>query len=55
MKVKKRVFEILEVAKEGDSSSKVFDIFITSLIFLNVLAVILGTVNTIVSPYGTYL
>jgi voltage-gated potassium channel len=54
-KIKKRIFEILEVAKEGDHASKVFDVFITSLIFLNVIAVILGTVNTIAIQHRTFL
>lgn len=38
---KKRAWELLEVAKEGDVASRLFDIFILGLIFLNVTAVIL--------------
>ncbi|MBX3279690.1 MAG: ion transporter [Acidobacteria bacterium] len=45
--VKMRVWEILDVAKPGDTLSKAFDIFILSLIFLNVVAVILGSVKEI--------
>ncbi len=44
-KLKKRTFEILEKARPGDLASKTFDIFIMSLISLNVLMVILATVN----------
>ncbi len=42
--MKNRVWEILEAAKEGDKLSRWTDIFILSLIFLNVSAVILETV-----------
>lgn len=52
---KKRIWEIVEVAKQGDIHSKAFDLFILTLIFLNVLAVILGTVQSIRSRYGVFL
>jgi voltage-gated potassium channel len=45
MKIKKRVFEIVEVPAPEDQLSKVFDVFIFSLIILNVLAVILETTD----------
>ena len=45
--IKRRVYEILEVAAPGDKLSRTFDIFIITLIVLNVLAVILGTVDKI--------
>ena len=48
--IRKRVFEIIEKAKKGDRSSKVFDIFISCLIITNILAVILGTVKRIGPP-----
>ncbi len=44
---KKRIFEILDLAESGDSISRVWDIFIISLICLNVGAVILETVQSI--------
>jgi len=44
MKIKKRLYEILEVAKQGDRASRAFDIFIMSLIFLNVVAFVIETV-----------
>lgn len=46
-RVKKRVYEIVEVASEGDTASRVFDIFIVALIFANVMAVILETVESL--------
>lgn len=47
MSFRKRVWEIVEVAKLGDTASRVFDILILALIFLNVIAVILGSVRSI--------
>lgn len=49
-----RIFSILEAASPGDLSSKIFDIFITTLIFLNVFAVILETVKTIGMQFAFY-
>jgi voltage-gated potassium channel len=43
--LKHRTWEILDIAKPGDVPSRVFDIFILALIFLNVVAVIVGTVK----------
>jgi len=45
--MKKRIYEILEVALSGDKPSRIFDIFIVVLIFLNVLAVILETIESL--------
>lgn len=46
-KVKKRTYEILELAPPGDLASRIFDIFIMTLIFLNLIAVALETVESI--------
>lgn len=54
-KVKKRIFEILEIASIGDLLSRIFDVFIMTLISLNVIAVILGTVERISSQYAFFL
>lgn len=43
IKIKQRTFEIIEKGKEGDRTSKIFDIFIISLICINVLSVFLDT------------
>lgn len=45
--IRMRMWEILDVAKNGDRASRVFDVFILTLIFLNVLAVIMGSVESI--------
>ena len=52
MSLRKRVYDVLEVAKPDDNLSKGFDIFILSLIGLNVVAIILESVKSIrgVSP-----
>ena len=50
-KIKTRTFEILEIASTGDTHSRVFDIFIMTLISLNVIAVILETVESFASQY----
>ena len=47
MNIKRRVHEILEVAAPGDRASRAFDVFILSLIGLNVLALILETIEPI--------
>ncbi len=47
MSVRKRVFEIVEIAKPGDHLSRAFDIFIITLIALNVVALILESVQSI--------
>jgi voltage-gated potassium channel len=47
MQLRKRIWEIVEIAKPGDKASRAFDIFILILIFLNALAVILETENTL--------
>ncbi len=51
MRIKKRIYEILEVAKPGDIASRVFDKFILTLIFLNVVAVVLGTVQNLFAQH----
>jgi voltage-gated potassium channel len=52
MNLRKRVREIVDVAKPGDSLSRGFDIFIVTLISLNVVALILESVKDIraISP-----
>jgi voltage-gated potassium channel len=45
MNIRKRVWEIVEVSKSTDVTSKIFDGLILSLIFLNVAAVILESVE----------
>jgi len=51
--VKKRSFEILDTANNGDALSRIFDIFIVVLILLNLAAAILETIDTVSERYGT--
>jgi voltage-gated potassium channel len=53
MNLKQRVWSILEAAEEGDRLSRAVDICILSLIFLNVLAVILGSVPSIQKRFSS--
>lgn len=50
-KVRARIYGILETAAPGDLPSKIFDLFIVGLIFLNIIAVILETVESLSSKY----
>jgi len=52
--LRKRLFEIFEKAKPGDTFSKIFDIFISWLIILNILAVIFETVEVIKNSIGSF-
>lgn len=49
--IRKRVYEILEPARDGDRASLSFDIFITLVIFLNITVMILLTVQQIREYY----
>ena len=51
MTLRRRIWEIVEVAREGDRVSRGFDIVILLVIFLNVLAVILESTPSLVSRY----
>ncbi len=55
--LKKTVYEIIEDAAPGNRVSEIFDVFLITLIFLNVVALILGTVEEIyqASPLAFYL
>ncbi len=52
MKLKQRVWEIVEVAKPGDNVSRVFDLIILILIFLNVIVLIVESINPIHRKYS---
>ncbi len=52
--VKKRVYEILNKPSAGDPPSLIFYVFIISLIVLNVLAVVLETVEELSIRYGSF-
>lgn len=55
MTLRERTWQILDVARPGDTSSRVFDLFILSLIFTNVAAVIVGTVEPIYAKWAKLL
>ena len=55
MNFRKRTWEIVESAQSGDKASRLFDVLILTLIFFNVLAVIIGSVNSIQERWGYYL
>ena len=54
MGLKQRVWEVMTVSKQGDRLSQVVDIFILSMIFLNVLAVILESVESLASNWRAW-
>lgn len=55
--LKKTVYEIIEEAEPGNRPSEVFDVFLITLIALNVVALIVGTVEAIhrISPGAFHL
>ena len=55
--LKRTVYEIIEEAGPGNRASEIFDVFLIALIFLNVAALILGTVEEIllISPRAFFL
>lgn len=52
LSLKYRIYKILEFAEPKDWLSKAFDIFILTLIFLNLVAVALETVDSLFQEYG---
>ena len=55
MNVRKRIWEIVEVARPGDTASRIFDICILTLILLNVIAVVIGSVKSLEARWGLFL
>ena len=55
MSLKKRTWEILEVARPDDRVSRAVDVAILLLILVNVIAVIIGTVHSIAARVGRLL
>lgn len=52
---KRRVYEILEPAEKGDLESRIFDVFIVTMIVVSVLAAMLRTMDGMVDQYGILL
>ncbi len=55
MALRKRLWEILELAVGGDRASRIFHAFILTLILLNTLAVVIESVRGIEEQYGHWL
>jgi voltage-gated potassium channel len=55
MAIRRRTWEIVEVAREGDRASHAFDLFILALIFLNAVAVVAGSVREVQQQWGPHL
>ena len=53
-KIKKRVYQIVEKSEKGDLTSKIFDIFIFCLIFVNVIAIICESVKSLSDSYHLF-
>ncbi len=53
--VQKRLFQILELAEAGDAASRVFDVFILTLISTNVIAVLLETIESYAVAHRDFL
>lgn len=50
--IRRRTWEILELARPGDRISRAFDLVIRALIALNVVAVVVGTVPAVDASAG---
>lgn len=50
-RVKTRIYEIVEIPREGDRTSFFFDAFIISMIFLSIAGLVLASVNAILEEY----
>lgn len=55
MNIQQRAWEIVEVAQKGDRVSRKFDILMLILISANVLAVIIGSIESVQQRWGTFL
>lgn len=51
---RRRIYEIMEIGHGEDRASRVFDVFIVSLILLNVAAFVAETVPSLYAAYGPY-
>ena len=55
MNLRQRVWDTVQTSKAGDRVNRVFIVFIVSLIFLNLIAVIVGSVRWVEKGYGKLL
>lgn len=54
MNLRKRCWEVVEVARPGDTASRIFDTTILTLIVLNVIAVIVGSMGSVQARYQAF-
>lgn len=54
MRLRRRIWEIIDVAAPGDVASRIFDVFIMTLISLNVVMVVLETVKSLQLAWGSF-
>jgi voltage-gated potassium channel len=52
---RQRLWEIINLAQHGDIASRIFDITILILIVLNIIALILASIDSVKQQYGVYL
>jgi len=54
LKIKKIIFDIIETGKPGDHASRIFDVFIVTLIVLNITAIIIESFEVIDQQYHLF-
>ena len=54
MRFTQRAFEILESSRERDRTARVVQVFLMALIFLNVAAVVIETVEAVAARHGVF-
>jgi len=52
--LKKRIYDIIQIGYKGDMPSRFFDIFISGVIILNILAMLLQTFNSLSPAFGVF-
>ena len=52
--LRKRAYQILEKPQPGDTLSRIFDLFILSLITLNIVALMIETIPAFAQAWGPY-
>ena len=52
--MKRRIYDIIQIGYKGDFPSRFFDIFISGVIILNILAMLLQTFNSLSPAFGVF-
>lgn len=53
--MKKRIFDIIQIGYKGDMPSRVFDVFISAVIIINILAMLLQTFGSLSAASGIFM